>query len=46
LSEGTRAVALVLAGTLSLLENRVVPIAEVMRSDAVPSWQRTPMGTH
>jgi len=37
--DGTRAVALVLAGTLSMLERRTVTIAEVQRPDFVPTWQ-------
>lgn len=38
-AEGTRAVELVLAGTLSLLEHRPVEVAEVRQPDFVPSWQ-------
>ena len=37
--EGTRAVALVLAGTLSILENRTVRLTEVAAPSFVPSWQ-------
>jgi len=37
--EGTRAVALVLAGTLSILERRTVRLAEVATPAFVPSWQ-------
>ena len=37
--EGTRAVALVLAGTLSILESRTVSLAEVASPTFVPSWQ-------
>jgi len=37
--EGTRAVALVLAGTLSILENRTVRLAEVADPAFVPTWQ-------
>jgi len=39
-SEGTRAVALVLAGTLSMLEGRTVPLTEVLDESFVPTWQR------
>jgi myo-inositol 2-dehydrogenase/D-chiro-inositol 1-dehydrogenase/scyllo-inositol 2-dehydrogenase (NAD+) len=37
--DGTRAVALVLAGTLSILEERTVPLSEVTSPAFVPSWQ-------
>jgi predicted dehydrogenase len=37
--DGTRAVALVLAGTLSMLEQRTVPLTEVTSPAFVPSWQ-------
>ena len=33
-------VALVLAGTRSLLEGRTVPLSEVSADDGVPSWQQ------
>ena len=35
---GTQAVALVLAGTVSLLENRTVPVSEALTM-AIPPWQ-------
>jgi myo-inositol 2-dehydrogenase/D-chiro-inositol 1-dehydrogenase/scyllo-inositol 2-dehydrogenase (NAD+) len=38
-ADGTRAVAMVLAGTLSLLEGRPVALAEVTAPEFVPSWQ-------
>lgn len=38
-AEGTRAVALTIAGVTSLLEGRSVPLAEVTASPAVPHWQ-------
>jgi myo-inositol 2-dehydrogenase/D-chiro-inositol 1-dehydrogenase/scyllo-inositol 2-dehydrogenase (NAD+) len=38
-ADGTRAAALVLAGTVSILEKRTVPIAEVTAPEFVPSWQ-------
>jgi myo-inositol 2-dehydrogenase/D-chiro-inositol 1-dehydrogenase/scyllo-inositol 2-dehydrogenase (NAD+) len=38
-TDGTRAVALVLAGTLSMLEGRTVPLAEVRAPSFVPVWQ-------
>ena len=37
--DGTRALALVLAGTLSMLEQRTVSLAEVASPAFVPSWQ-------
>lgn len=37
--DGTRAVAMVLAGTLSMLERRTVAIAEVQEPGFVPTWQ-------
>jgi predicted dehydrogenase len=37
--DGTRAVALVLAGTLSILEERTVSLSEVSSPGFVPSWQ-------
>ncbi len=37
--DGTRAVALVLAGTLSMLEERTVSLTEVTSPAFVPSWQ-------
>jgi len=37
--EGTRAVALTIAGVTSLLEGRPVPLAEVTAAPAVPHWQ-------
>ena len=37
--DGTRAVALVLAGTLSILEERTVSLSEVTSPAFVPSWQ-------
>jgi predicted dehydrogenase len=37
--DGTRAVALVLAGTLSMLEQRTVALTEVTSPAFVPSWQ-------
>lgn len=37
--DGTRAVALVLAGTLSMLEERTVSLSEVTSAEFVPSWQ-------
>jgi predicted dehydrogenase len=37
--DGTRAVALVLAGTLSMLEGRTVPLTEVTSPGFAPSWQ-------
>jgi myo-inositol 2-dehydrogenase/D-chiro-inositol 1-dehydrogenase/scyllo-inositol 2-dehydrogenase (NAD+) len=37
--DGTRAVALVLAGTLSILERRTVSLTEVTSPAFVPSWQ-------
>jgi myo-inositol 2-dehydrogenase/D-chiro-inositol 1-dehydrogenase/scyllo-inositol 2-dehydrogenase (NAD+) len=37
--DGTRAVALVLAGTLSMLEERTVSLTEVTAPAFVPSWQ-------
>lgn len=40
-AEGTAAVELVLAGTLSVLERRPVTIDEVRAPDFVPSWQAT-----
>jgi predicted dehydrogenase len=40
LAEGTQAVALVLAGTRSLLEGRTVALSEVSADDGVPTWQR------
>jgi myo-inositol 2-dehydrogenase / D-chiro-inositol 1-dehydrogenase len=40
-SEGTQAVALVLAGTRSLLEGRTVALSEVSADDGVPAWQQT-----
>jgi predicted dehydrogenase len=40
-AEGTRAVALVLAGTLSILEGRTVSLAEVSAPAFAPSWQTT-----
>ncbi len=39
LAEGTQAVALVIAGTRSLLEGRTVALSEV-DADGVPSWQQ------
>ena len=39
-AEGTQAVALVLAGTRSLLEGRTVALREVADDDGVPSWQQ------
>lgn len=39
LDDGARAVALVLAGTLSMLEGRTVRIDEVRSADFTPSWQ-------
>ncbi|HEY0238284.1 MAG TPA: Gfo/Idh/MocA family oxidoreductase [Friedmanniella sp.] len=39
-AEGTQAVALVLAGTRSLLEGRTVALSEVSADDGVPSWQQ------
>jgi predicted dehydrogenase len=41
LAEGTQAVALVLAGTRSLLEGRTVALSEVSADDGVPAWQQT-----
>ncbi|MGI3780849.1 MAG: Gfo/Idh/MocA family oxidoreductase [Janthinobacterium lividum] len=38
--EGTQAVALVVAGTRSLLEGRTVALSEVSADDGVPSWQQ------
>lgn len=38
-ADGTRAVALVLAGTLSILEGRSVPLDEVRDPGFVPAWQ-------
>jgi hypothetical protein len=38
--DGTRAVALVLAGTLSILDARTVSVAEVEAPGFVPVWQR------
>ena len=40
LAEGTQAVALVLAGTRSLLEGRTVALSEVGADDGVPAWQQ------
>lgn len=40
LTEGTQAVALVLAGTRSVLEGRTVALDEVGADDGVPSWQQ------
>lgn len=37
--EGTRAVALTIAGVTSLLEGRTVPLAEVTTTPVVPHWQ-------
>lgn len=37
--DGERAVALVLAGTLSILERRTVPVSEVLDPGFVPAWQ-------
>jgi predicted dehydrogenase len=37
--DGTRAVALVLAGTLSMLEDRTVSLSEVTAPTFAPSWQ-------
>jgi predicted dehydrogenase len=37
--DGTRAVALVLAGTLSMLEQRTVPLTEITSPAFVASWQ-------
>ena len=37
--DGTRAVGLVLAGTLSMLEGRTVTVAEVQAPGFVPAWQ-------
>lgn len=42
-AEGTRAVALVLAGTLSMLENRPVSVDEVQAPAFRPTWQN-PIG--
>lgn len=39
-AEGTQAVALVLAGTRSLLEGRTVALSEVSADDGVPTWQQ------
>jgi myo-inositol 2-dehydrogenase/D-chiro-inositol 1-dehydrogenase/scyllo-inositol 2-dehydrogenase (NAD+) len=39
-AEGTQAVALVLAGTRSLLEGRTVALGEVGADDGVPTWQQ------
>jgi predicted dehydrogenase len=39
-AEGTQAVALVLAGTRSLLEGRTVALSEVSADDGVPGWQQ------
>jgi myo-inositol 2-dehydrogenase/D-chiro-inositol 1-dehydrogenase/scyllo-inositol 2-dehydrogenase (NAD+) len=38
-ADGTRAVAMVLAGTLSMLERRTVALAEVEAAGFRPSWQ-------
>ena len=38
-ADGTRAVGLVLAGTLSMLEGRTVTVAEVQAPGFVPAWQ-------
>lgn len=43
-ADGTRAVALVLAGTLSMLEARTVRLAEVCDPAFVPAWQRAARG--
>jgi predicted dehydrogenase len=43
-ADGTRAVALVLAGTLSILDGRPVRVAEVTGPDFVPSWQAAAAG--
>ena len=37
---GEAPVALVLAGTLSMLEGRTVPLTEVLDESFVPTWQR------
>lgn len=39
-ADGTRAVALVLAGTRSILESRTVRLAEVLEPSFEPTWQR------
>jgi predicted dehydrogenase len=38
-AEGTRAVALAVAGTVSMLEGRSVPVAEVNDPAVIPWWQ-------
>jgi len=43
-ADGTRAVALVLAGTVSMLEGRTVTMAEVRAPGFVPTWQTTTTG--
>lgn len=42
--EGTRAVALVLAGTVSILESRPVSLTEVQHPEFRPSWQSVAHG--
>ena len=44
-AEGTQAVALVLAGTRSLLEGRTVALSEVGADDGVPTWQQEAVAT-
>lgn len=44
MDDGARAVALVLAGTLSMLEGRTVQVGEVQADGFVPSWQSAPAG--